>query len=77
MIDLSEHRKQVGLMLESIKELHPDKYNMLRQALSKSDSGQITPEYTSQLLRNFSADMTKEQQEAANKMQSNLENLNN
>lgn len=72
---MTEHRKQVGMMLESIKELHPDKYNILKQALNKADSGQITPQYTAQLLHNFSADMTKEQQEAANKMQSNLENF--
>lgn len=72
---MTEHRKQVGMMLESIKTSHPDKYNVLKQALNKVDSGQITPEYTAHLLRNFSADMTKEQQEAAKKMQSNLENF--
>jgi len=78
MIDtdsIKQQREEVRKLIDILKDQNPLLYNMFNQALEKQGRGEITPEYTKQMILNLPGMIDKGAKDHIDRMQEDLESI--
>ena len=78
MIDtdsIKQQREEVRKLIDILKDQNPLLYNMFNQALEKQGRGEITPDYTRQMIKNLPGMIDKGAKDHIERMQKDLESI--
>ena len=78
MIDtdsIKQQREEVRKLIDILKDQNPLLYSMFNQALEKQGRGEITPEYTKQMILNLPGMIDKGAKDHIERMQKDLESI--